>query len=149
MSKGDAASLPLVDVYCDVSARHLAPLGAYDTARLPSTGVVLRLADPDADTFHPLGAKDGEMPLTPSVAVYACGHEVICWAYNCRDSRDTCLTEDTDTGLFIGEAVTAAQQDALRAALADLAQRLTAGGAAVGSAAFAAAGTGPVPVPAP
>lgn len=126
--------LPLVDLYCEVATRHLAPLGGYDVDRLPSPQIELRLARPD-DTFSPLGS--GDMPLTDTVAVYAAGSTVLCWAYNCRDSRDTSLTEDTDAGLFLGEAVTAVQHEALRAALADLAGRLAAAGAEVGPVVFA------------
>jgi DNA/RNA-binding domain of Phe-tRNA-synthetase-like protein len=126
--------LALVDMYCEVATRHLAPLGGYDMARLPPEPIELRLAR-DSDTFVPLGS--GDMPLTDTVAVYAAGSTVLCWAYNCRDSRETCLTEDTDTGLFLGEAVTARQHDALRTALADLAGRLAACGADVGPLVFA------------
>jgi DNA/RNA-binding domain of Phe-tRNA-synthetase-like protein len=140
--------LVLVDVYCDVATRHLAPLGGYDVGRLPGGDVRLRLADPSADEFHPLGGRDGEMPLGPDVAVYAVGSTVICWAYNCRDSRDTCLTEDTDAGLFVGEAVTTRQHDALRRALADLAGRLSGAGASVGPAAYADASSLRVELPA-
>lgn len=133
--------LPLVDMYCDVAARHLAPLGAYDVGLLLSpAAITLRLADPEGDEFRPLGAaRDDEMPLTPKVAVYAAGTTVICWAYNCRDSRDTCLVSDTDVGLFLGEAVTARQHEPLRAAFADLRDRLSAAGATVGAAQFASA----------
>jgi DNA/RNA-binding domain of Phe-tRNA-synthetase-like protein len=131
--------LPLVDLYCDVATRHLAPLGAYDAARLPGTEVRLRLAEPGADTFAPLGGRDGDMPLADQVAVYAVGGTVVCWAYNCRDSRDTCLTADTDAGVFLGEAVTARQQQPLRDALAELAGHLAAAGAVVGQIAFAEA----------
>jgi DNA/RNA-binding domain of Phe-tRNA-synthetase-like protein len=126
--------LALVDLYCEVATRHLAPLGGYDIERLPGSDIELRLGRAD-DSFSPLGG--GEMPLTDKVAVYCAGHTVICWAYNCRDSRDTCLTEDTDTGLFLGEAVTARQHGALRIALADLAGRLAAAGAVVGPVVFA------------
>jgi len=126
--------LALVDLYCEVATRHLAPLGGYDVERLPAAAIDLRLARPD-DSFSPLGG--GDMPLTDKVAVHAAGSTVICWAYNCRDSRDTCLVEDTDTGLFLGEAVTARQHAALRIALADLAGRLAAAGAHVGPADFA------------
>lgn len=132
--------LPLVDLYCEVATRNLAPLGGYDVARLPGPAVELRLADPAADTFNPLGG--GDMPLGDKVAVYAVGSTVICWAYNCRDSRDTCLTEETDVGLFLGEAVTARQHAALRTALDDLAGRLAGAGAEVGSVAYAG-GAGP------
>lgn len=127
--------LPLVDLYCEVATRHLAPLGGYDVDRLPPGEIELRLARPEADTFDPLGG--GAMPLTDRVAVYAVGSTVLCWAYNCRDSRATSLTEDTDTGLFVGEAVTARQHGALRAALDDLAGRLSAAGAEVGPVVYA------------
>ena len=126
--------LALVDLYCEVATRHLAPLGGYDVDRLPGEPIVLRMARPD-DRFVPLGG--GDIPLTDKVAVYAAGSTVLCWAYNCRDSRETCLTEDTDTGLFRGEAVTARQHDALRTALSDLAGRLSAAGAEVGPVVFA------------
>ncbi len=129
--------LPLVDLYCEVATRHLAPLGGYDLARLPSTGLELRMADPSTDTFAPLGGRDGDMALSDRVVVYAAGHTVICWAYNCRDSRDTSLTAGTESALFLGEAVTAGQHDALRTALEDLAGRLAAAGATVGPVAYA------------
>jgi DNA/RNA-binding domain of Phe-tRNA-synthetase-like protein len=127
--------LALVDLYCEVATRHLAPLGGYDVDRLPDGPVELRLGRPESDHFSPLGG--GEMPLTDQVALYACGSTVLCWAYNCRDSRETCLTEDTDTGLFLGEAVTVRQQEALRRALEDLHGRLGAGGAHVGPVVYA------------
>ncbi len=127
--------LALVDLYCEVATRHLAPLGGYDVERLPPEPIELRLARPDTDTFVPLGG--GDMPMTDKVAVYAAGSTVLCWAYNCRDSRETCLTEHTDTGLFLGEAVTTVQHAALRIALADLAGRLATVGAQVGPVVFA------------
>jgi DNA/RNA-binding domain of Phe-tRNA-synthetase-like protein len=127
--------LPLVDLYCEVATRHLAPLGGYDLDRLPPDDIELRFGRPGTDTFVPIGG--GEMPLTDKVAVYASGPTVLCWAYNCRDSRETCLTEGTGTGLFVGEAVTARQHGALRAALEDLAGRLTSAGAQVGEIAYA------------
>ena len=133
--------LPLVDVYCDVATRHLAPLGGYDVDRLPGTDVAVRFADAEVDRFVPLGGKEGDMPLSAGVVVYAAGHTVLCWAFNCRDSRETCLTEDTDTGLFLGEAVSVRQQEPLRAALVELARCLQEAGATVGSIAYADAGT--------
>jgi len=132
-------NVPVVDLCCDVATRHVASLGAYDVDRLPiAAAIELRLARPETDTFAPLGG--GEVPLTDRVVVYAIGSTVICWAYNCRESRETCLTEDTDTGLFLGEAVAARQHGALRAALDDLAERLAAAGAVVGPVAYADSG---------
>ena len=137
--KGDLVRTPLalVDLYEEVATRHLAPLGGYDVARLPSGDVELRLADPLADTFLPVGARVGELALTERTAVYASGSTVLCWAYNCRESRQTCFTPETDVGLFLGEAVTARQHEALRAALDDLAGRLLVAGASVGPVVYA------------
>ncbi len=122
--------LALVDLYCEVATRHLASLAGYDVDRLPAEPIVLRLANPAADVFVPLGG--GDVPRTEGVAVYAAGPTVLRWAYNCRDCRETGLTEETDTGLFLGEAVSAVQHEALRTALDDLAGRLAAAGAQVG-----------------
>ncbi len=127
--------LPLVDVYCEVATRHVAPLGGYDVARLPEPEVAVRFASPGTDRFEPIGG--GEMPLTERVVVYASGDTVTCWAYNCRDSRETCLTEDTDVGVFFGEAVTARQHGALRGALDELASCLRDAGASVGAVVYA------------
>lgn len=138
------SSLPLVDLYCEVATRHLAPLGGYDVGRLPSGELQLRLADAASDTFNPLGGRNGDMAPSDRVVVYADGSTVLCWAYNCRDSRDTCLTAETDVGLFLGEAVTARQHEALRTALADLAERLHAAGAIVGPVTYASWATSAV-----
>ncbi len=140
--------LPLVDVYCEVATRHLAPLGGYDVSRLPGTAVELRLADPDVDRFLPIGGKEGEMPITREVVVYAVGSTVLCWAYNCRDSQETCLTAETEVGVFFGEAVTQRQHEPLRAALSELAECLRRAGATVGPVVFADAGSPEVEVPA-
>jgi DNA/RNA-binding domain of Phe-tRNA-synthetase-like protein len=128
--------LRLVDVYCDISTRHLAPLGGYDATCMPEPSVEVRMANPETDQFAPLG-EDGDMPLSADVVVYASGTTIMCWAFNCRDSRSCRLTEDTDVGLFLGEAVTEPQHGPLRAALTELAGVLQRAGAAVGPIAYA------------
>lgn len=128
--------LPVVNLYSAVSARHLAPLGAYDLERLPQPAVTLREAK-ETDTFAPLGGRPEDMPLRPQVAVYASGAEVICWAFNHRDSSATCLVPETDTALFVGEAVAGLQLASLDAALAELARELRDAGATVGDVGYA------------
>jgi DNA/RNA-binding domain of Phe-tRNA-synthetase-like protein len=130
--------LPLVNLYSAVSVKHLTPMGAYDAARLPHPEVVLRLPR-EGDTFHPLGARSEDMPLKPTVPVYASGSEVTCWAFNHRDSAVTCLHADTDVGIFMAEAVAEIQYPSLESALAELARDLEAAGAAVGGLVFAQA----------
>jgi DNA/RNA-binding domain of Phe-tRNA-synthetase-like protein len=97
--KGISTPLPVVNAYCAVSVRHLAPMGAYDLARLPEPSVILRTARNGEDVFQPLGGRPEDMPLSERVAVYASGSEVICWAFNHRDSARTCLQEETDEAL--------------------------------------------------
>jgi DNA/RNA-binding domain of Phe-tRNA-synthetase-like protein len=130
--------LPLVNLYSAVSVKHLTPMGAYDATRLPRPEVILRLPC-EGDVFHPLGAKPEDMPLKPTVPVYASGSEVTCWAFNHRDSVVTCLQEDTDLGLFMAEAVAEIQYPSLEAALEELARDLVDAGAAVGGLVFAQA----------
>ena len=118
--------LPIVSLYCALSAKYLSPLGAYDLDRLPATDLALRLGRPDTDTFSPLGGNPDDMPVTDRVAVYAAGDRVLCWAYNVRDSRETCLTAETRRAAFFGEAVAECQHEALRTVLGELRVRLTA-----------------------
>jgi lysyl-tRNA synthetase class 2 len=128
--------LPLVNLYSAVSVKHLTPMGAYDVTRLPRPEVILRLPR-EGDVFHPLGARPEDMPLKPTVPVYASGSEVTCWAFNHRDSAVTCLRPDTDFGVFMAEAVSEIQYASLEAALEDLARDLAEAGAAVGGQVFA------------
>lgn len=124
--------LPAVGAYCAVSAETLAPLGGYDLDSLPGEVVALRLARPGSDTFAPLGGGGESMPLTATVAVYACGDQVICWALNHRDSRFTCLRPETRRAAFFSEGVGLDQAAAGRQALERLRDVLREAGAAPG-----------------
>lgn len=129
--------LPVVDNYCMVSAKHLAPLGGYDLDRLGSACIDLRPGSPKTDHFAPLAGRAEDMPIDKNVIVYADGGGVICWAFNHRDSRETSLTGDTRDAVFLGEAVDLSQQGSLRAALAELKEILEGQGAHAGDIAFA------------
>ncbi|MES1240319.1 MAG: phenylalanine--tRNA ligase beta subunit-related protein [Acidobacteriota bacterium] len=128
--------LPLVNLYSAVSVKHLTPMGAYDVARLPEPEVVLRLPR-EGDVFHPRGAKPEDMPLKPTVPIYASGSEVTCWAFNHRDSSVTSLLPETEVGLFMAEAVAEVQYASLEAAFEELARDLRETGAEVGGLVFA------------
>jgi DNA/RNA-binding domain of Phe-tRNA-synthetase-like protein len=137
--KGDVIStpLPVVDTYCAISAGHLAAMGGYDLARLPVPKVVVRFAEPASDRFVPLSGRAEDMPLSPDVVVYACGAEVICYGFNYRDSRKTCLGRETDFAAFFSEGVAAAHVDPVSRALAELRRLLSDAGASVGPVRFA------------
>ena len=126
--KGISTPLPVVNAYCAISIRHLAPMGGYDLRRLPEPAITLRLARPGEDVFQPLGGRAEDMPLTENVAVYASGSEVICWAFNHRDSARTCLEAETDEAVFFSEAVAPEQHAGLEAGLRELADFIRADG---------------------
>lgn len=121
--------LPLVTTYCAVAARHLAALGGYDLNSLPERRVEVRFAQAEADSFKPLAGRSEDMPLKPGVVVYAAGHEVLCYSFNHRDSKATCLTPHTSQAVFFGEGVNNVQVDAARRALTELSSLLREAGA--------------------
>lgn len=139
--KGDRVEVsPVVDLYCAVSAKSLAPLGGYDLDRLPSRSVSVRFARPAADRFNPLGGSAGDMTLSPSVVVYACGAEVICWGFNHRDSQSTCLTPRSRSAVFFSESVYSVHREPLSNALKELRATLVLAGASCGSVVYATGG---------
>jgi DNA/RNA-binding domain of Phe-tRNA-synthetase-like protein len=121
--------LPIVTTYCAVSARWLAPLGAYDLTRLAAPCVTLRTGRPGTDCFVPLGSSPDRMPITSEVVVYAAGDQVLSWAFNHRDSEQTCLLPETDAAVFFSEAVAPCQEDPMEMASAELRQVLSDAGA--------------------
>lgn len=136
--KGEMIQTPLqvVNLYCAISARHLAPLGGYDLSRLPRRTIEVRLGNPEQDRFQPLGGRAEEMPIRRTIPVYASGTEILCWAFNHRDSAVTCLQKQTRTALFLGEALTETQRVSLEAALCELKDRLSSLGAGIGPSVF-------------
>jgi DNA/RNA-binding domain of Phe-tRNA-synthetase-like protein len=133
--------IPAVTAYCALSVRHLAPLGGYDADRLPAPEVAVRPARPGAERFSPLGGRAEDMPLDERVVVYASGDEVICWSFNHRDSRDTCLLPETRAAVFFGEALAPDARADVAAALEELRSLFTERGARATPVAFADAST--------
>ena len=128
---GSIEAPPLVDLYCRLSARHLAPLGAYDVDRLPGSDVELRHAR-SSDSFGPLGSGAEVMPLTAAVPVYAIGDVVLCWMFNVRDSALTSLIPSTRRALFLSESLNPAQRQSSERALNALREALLNAGADAG-----------------
>jgi lysyl-tRNA synthetase class 2 len=131
--RGDSVQtqLPLVNAYNAISLRFLTPLGAYDLDRLPEQHMTLRFARPASDTFAPLGAEAANMPLLPTVAVYAMGDEILCWGFNHRDSRLACLQPQTEAAVFFSEGVVQEHRVGIVSALSALRQLLLEAGAVV------------------
>lgn len=129
--------LPVVNAYCAVSSRYLAPLGGYDVAQLPSAEVEVRYASPRTDSFTPLAGSASAMPIMPDVAVYATGNTVLCYAFNHRDARQTALRRDTSRGVFFSEAINEAQTESATDALERLRSILEDHGAQTGPIGYA------------
>jgi DNA/RNA-binding domain of Phe-tRNA-synthetase-like protein len=125
--------IPLVDVCNAASIAFLAPIGAYDAARLPHSSVIVRTADPDTDHFEPIGGQSRKMVVRENVAVYASDSTILCWAFNHKDAAATAVDQATDTAVVFAESLDSAQHDAAQRALSTIAAWLTKRGAVVGS----------------
>jgi lysyl-tRNA synthetase class 2 len=126
IKKGDeiATGLPVVDLYNLISVIHGTPMGAYDCSKLPDTVMELRLADPQADRFEPLGGRAESYPLNEDLVVHAMGSEILCWGFNTRDSVNTCVDESSTSIIFMSETSSPLTAERPAAALSDLADRL-------------------------
>lgn len=71
------------------------------------------------------------MQLSRDVVVYASGSEVMCWAFNYRDSRNTCLRQETEFAVFFSEGIAPVHQAPVTSALSELRHLLLANGAQV------------------
>jgi len=109
--------LGAVDLYNAASLRFKACIGAYDVHRLASSPLQMRRCKPVTDRFAPIGADPTDFPLSSELVVYAQHDEVMCWAFNCRDSARACLTAATSTALFSAEGVSETHREHAAAAL--------------------------------
>jgi DNA/RNA-binding domain of Phe-tRNA-synthetase-like protein len=98
-----ATGLPIVDFYNLISLTEKAPIGAYDASKLTTSEIQMRCANPETDSFDPLGGQADGFPLNPSLAVYASGADILCWGFNTRDSKLVCVDEHTREVLFFSE----------------------------------------------
>lgn len=139
VKKGDDIStgLPVVDVYNLISVIHGTPMGAYDLSKLSGNEMVLRLANPEADRFDPLGGRAESYPLNEDLVVHAMGTDVLCWGFNSRDSAISCVGDDSQSIIFMSETCSSITADRPSAALLDLANHLGSLGFDVGPVAVA------------
>jgi DNA/RNA-binding domain of Phe-tRNA-synthetase-like protein len=138
---GTFTPVPIVTLCSAISARWLSPLSGYDIDALPSPALMLRRARPASDWFLPVGARPTDIPLDSDVVVYAAGRSVLCWSFNHRDSRQTCLDEHTTRAVFFTEAVSRARAETAAAALEELRGLLIEHGAVTSASLFADAHT--------
>jgi DNA/RNA-binding domain of Phe-tRNA-synthetase-like protein len=117
LAGGDLAlPIPAVNLYNAVSLDGVAPMGAYDMAKLPAAPMEFRLARPATDRFVPLAGKVEDFPLSADLVVYAAGDTVLCWGFNHRDNIETALDAESDDIVFFSEALD--REDGARSASA-------------------------------
>lgn len=132
--KGELAMpVPAVNLYNACSIMAKAPMGAYDVDRLGGRRQIdLRKADVATDRFEPLGGEVSAFPLNPALVVYASGDDVLCWGFNSRDSKLSCLTEESDSALFFSEAALPVHRKPCQQSLVMLREKFLALGATCG-----------------
>jgi DNA/RNA-binding domain of Phe-tRNA-synthetase-like protein len=121
-------SVPAVNLYCHVSIIARAPMGGYACDSL--TGAVqVRLSRP-GDTFLGMGERQ-PIPVPSGVVVYADDKNVVCFAWNHRDSAHTCLSPTTKCAVFFADACSADGRSRADRAIAMLGDALREAGATV------------------
>jgi DNA/RNA-binding domain of Phe-tRNA-synthetase-like protein len=109
-NKYTPVGIEIVDIYNALSAQHQVPMGAYDRKKFGSKTIDLRFGEP-GDKFCPLGGNSDNYFLNERVPVYAAGSTILCWAFNHRDSRETCVDAETQSALFVADAIDKVQYD--------------------------------------
>jgi DNA/RNA-binding domain of Phe-tRNA-synthetase-like protein len=97
-----ATPIPAVNLYCAISTIARAPMGGYRIASL-NGDVTVQLAR-GSEMFLGIGEKV-PMQVAPGVVIYADKDKVACYAWNHKDSAQTCLTPSTDKAIFFADAV--------------------------------------------
>lgn len=110
---------PLVDLYNAVSLRHLLPVGGEDLDRTAGP-IRLTFAGEDEAPVRLLGEKQARPPY-PGEVIYTDDAGAICRRWNWKEADRTQLTPETRRAVFVIEALPPASEEALVAALDDLA----------------------------
>ncbi len=124
--KGDAlpSISPLVDLYNEVSLRHLLPVGGEDLDKL-SGPLELRFADAGEPAVELLGRSEPAAP-EPGEVIYTDDVGAVCRRWNWREAARTCLTAGTENAILVVEALPPAMREDLAAAIAALASAVAA-----------------------
>jgi len=111
-----------VDAYNAVSLRHLIPMGGFDLDRVEGD-IRLRFSG-GGERFTPIGAPEAEETYDGE-AVYADGARILTRRWNHRDCDETKITEETGNIIVFADGSPEIPEEAVRAALEELASALT------------------------
>lgn len=91
----------VVDLYNCCSVLSMIPMGGYDIQKVKGD-ICIRYGRDD-DTFEALGIND-QIKVEKNHVVYSDNDKVICWLWNFRDSKHTCIDETTKHAIFFLDA---------------------------------------------
>jgi DNA/RNA-binding domain of Phe-tRNA-synthetase-like protein len=126
-----APTVPISGLCSAIAARHMASIRGWDLDALPQASINVRFSKPATDWFVPLQARPTDVPSFSGAVVCAAGDTVLCWSFNHRESRQTCLSAVSTRALFFSEALNGEQAHASAEGMAELRQHLAERGAAV------------------
>lgn len=98
----------IVDLYNCCSIFSLVPMGGYDLKKVKGD-ITIRFAKL-GETFIALGSKE-RVEVKPNQVVYADEERIMCWLWNHKDSRETCIDEESEYVLFFLDAFDQAKAD--------------------------------------
>lgn len=108
---------PLVDIYNSISLIYGVPCGGEDVAKIQGN---LHLGKAKGgEPFFPLGA-DSDSPALADEIIYYDDEGAVCRCFNWREAQRTMLTEETETAVFVIEAINAEQIKRANEAIAEL-----------------------------
>lgn len=92
----------VVDLYNCSSVLSLLPMGGYDLRKVTGD-ITIRYAK-EGEIFRGLGEKE-DISTMPNHVVYADAARVLCWLWNHKDSRETCIEENTTRVVFFIDSI--------------------------------------------
>lgn len=118
----------VVDLYNCCSALSLVPMGGYDMTKIAGD-IVVRYGKA-GEVIAPLGASES-FSVADNHVVYADDEKVLCWLWNYRDSRLSCIDQNSKRVIFFLDEAFEVSDGLLRRTLADFVERLEKIGARV------------------
>ena len=108
----------LVDLYNCCSIYSLLPMGGYDLKKV-SGDIIIRYAK-EGEPFCSLGEKEA-IAAKPNHVVYADDQKILCWLWNHKDSRESCIDENSEWVVFFIDSF---EETKLQSALETLEENL-------------------------
>ncbi len=111
----------IVDLYNVCSVKSLLPMGGYDLEKI-SGDITIRYGR-EHEIFESLGEKQTQ-PVASNHVVYADAEKVLCWLWNHKDSKRSCIDAGTKNVVFFIDSVGTPEHWSVEESAAYLVQHL-------------------------